>query len=129
MPAIAALTINDGATTPAAHTFSVVTTSGQKAVWADKVSGIPAGYTKLTHEVREATSKVGAHRVILGYEFPTMGTVNGLSQRVRVSSAQVTLNFAQDSTDQERKDLVAYVTNSLGNATVKPSLYTIEPFY
>lgn len=129
MPQIAALTIADGLATPANHTFAVVTTTGAKATWADKSAGIPAGYTKITHEVREATSKTGAHRVILGYEMPTMGTVNGLSQRVRVSSAQVVLNFAQDSTDQERKDLTAYVVNSMSNATVKPAIPAIEPFY
>lgn len=129
MPAIAALTINDGQTTPVAHTFAVVTSNGAKSQFADKISGVPAGYTKLTHEVREAKSATGAHSVIISYEMPTTATVNGVLTRVRVSSAQVRLNFAQDSTDQERKDLTAYVVNGLGNATVKPTLYNIEPFY
>jgi hypothetical protein len=39
------------------------------------------------------------------------------------------LNFAQDATDQEKKDLVAYVINHLSNATVRPSIYGQEPFY
>jgi hypothetical protein len=129
MPAIANLTINDGQAAPAAHTFSVVGTTGAKATWADKSGGIPIGYAKFTNEVREAKSSNGAHSVIYGYELPTMGTVNGVSQRVRVSSAQVRLNYAQDSTDQERKDLVAYVINSLSNATVKAAAIGIEPHY
>jgi hypothetical protein len=129
MPAIAQLVINDGQATPAAHTFAVVGTTGTKAIWADKASGIPTGYLKITNEVREAKSTNGAHSVIFGFEFPTLATVNGVSTRVRVSSAQVRLNFAQDSTDQERKDAVAYVANTLGNATVKAATYNIEPHY
>lgn len=129
MPAIAALSINDGQATPAAHTFAVVGTTGQKAVWADKTGGIPVGYVKLTQEVREAKSSTGAHSVIFGYELPTVSTVSGVNTRARVSSAQVRFNFAQDSTDQERKDLVAYVINSLSNASVRPSVYNIEGHY
>lgn len=129
MPAIAALTVNDGLASPAAHTFAVVGTTGQKATWADKASGIPTGYIKITNEVREAKSANGAHSVIFGYEMPTLATVNGVSTRARVSSAQVRFNFAQDSTDQERKDLVAYVLNSLGVTSVKQAAYNIEPHY
>lgn len=129
MPAIANLTINDGLATPAAHTFSVVGTTGQKATWADKVSGVPAGYSRITHEVREAKSASGAHSTITGMEMPTMATVDGQLKRVRVSSAQLRFNFAQDSTDQERKDLVAYAINFLSNASVRPGIYNIEPHY
>jgi len=129
MPAIAALTINDGAATPVAHTFSVSGTTGSKATWLDKVSGIPVGYSRLEHEVREAKSATGAHRVVVSFSLPTLATVDGVQVRVRVSSAQLALNFAQDSTLQERKDMVAYVINALSDSTVKPSLYNIEGFY
>lgn len=129
MPAIANLTINDGAATPVAHTFSVVGTTGAKATWADKSGGIPTGFAKITNEVREAKSKDGAHSVIIGFELPVLATVNGVTTRARVSSAQVRFNYAQDSTDQERKDAVAYVVNALSNATVKAAAYNIEPHY
>lgn len=129
MPAIAALTINDGQTTPAAHTFAVVGTTGSKATWADKTGGVPAGFLKLTNEVREAKSTNGAHSVIFGFELPVMAVVNGVNTRVRVSSASVRFNYAQDSTDQERKDAVAYVINALSNASVKAAAYNIEPHY
>jgi hypothetical protein len=124
-----ALTIADGASTPVNHTFTPQSVDGGKAQFFDKVSGIPAGYSRLDHEVRMAKSTTGAHSVLLGYLFPVMATVNGVATRVRVSSAQVRLNYAQDSTDQERKDVVAYVINSLSNATLKPTLYNIEPFF
>jgi hypothetical protein len=126
---MSALTINDGAATPVAHTFTPQSVDGGKALFFDKVTGIPAGYSRLDHEVRLAKSATGAHSVIVGFLIPIMALVNGVQTRVRVSSAQVRLNFAQDSTDQERKDLVAYVINGLSNATIKPTLYNTEPFF
>ena len=129
MPAIAALTINDGAATPAAHTFAVQGTTGQKATWLEKTAGMSIGYIRLTDEYREAKTPTGAHRRIMGYEFPVVATVNGVNTRVRVSSAQVVFNFAQDATDQEKKDAVAYVINHLSNATVRPAIWGQEPFY
>lgn len=129
MPAIAALSINDGAATPAAHTFAVQGTTGLKATWLEKSSGVPSGYLRITDEFREAKSASGAHSRIYGFEFPVMAVVDGVNTRVRVSSAQVRFNFAQDSTDQERKDAVAYVTNLLSNATMKAATWGLEPTY
>lgn len=129
MPAIAALTIADGQATPVNHTFSVNTTDGAKATWTDRVSGIPTGYTRFDYEVREAKQASGAHSVIISLLMPTLADIDGVMTRVRVSSASLRLNFAQDSTDAERKDLAAYATNFLNNASVKAAIPNIEPFY
>lgn len=129
MPAIAALSINDGQASPAAHTFAVNGTSGLLATWLEKAAGSPNGYFRLTHEVREAKSTTGAHRVIVSLNMPTVATVDGVITKVRNSSAQVVFNFAQDSTLAERKDLLAYIYNVLGNATMKPAIYDIEPTF
>lgn len=129
MPAIAALSINDGAATPVAHTFAPVTTNGATSKHADRAPLIPAGYLTIQQEVREAKAAGQAHRIIIGFSLPVLATVDGSLTRVRLSSAQVVFNFAQDSTEQERKDALAYVTNYLSNATVKTSVQNIEPFY
>jgi hypothetical protein len=130
MPAVAALTIADGATTPVNRTFAFggFDVKGV-ARWFEKTAGVAIGYLKLTDEYREAKSSTGANSRIFGYEFPVVATVNGVTTRVRVSSAQVRLNFAQDATDQEKKDAVAYVINHLSNATVRPAIWGQEPFY
>lgn len=129
MPAIAALTINDGATTPVAHVFNVVTTTGSKAEWADRSPGVPAGYLKFQHQVEQPAGQRTVYRITIGAHNPVMATVDGVPTVVRYSSAQVTLNLAPDSSLQERKDLLAYVTNFLANASVKTSVENIEPFY
>lgn len=129
MPAIAALTINDGATTPVAHTFSPVTTDGSLAKWADRSPTIPSGFRQLSIEVLPPSGNRTTNKWQSGMMNPTVATVNSQDQVVRYSSAQVTLNIHPDATLQERKDLLAYVINSLSNATVKTSVENLEPFY
>lgn len=129
MPAIAALTVNDGQAAPVAHTFSPVSTTGAKAVWADRSPTIPAGYRTISHEVAEPNGNRTVYRESFGYMIPTVATVSGVDTVVRYNSAKVELNIHPESTLQDRKDLLAYVANSLGLATVKTAVENLEPFY
>lgn len=129
MPAIAALTINDGLASPVAHTFSPVTTDGALAKWADRSPAIPSGFRILSHEILPPNGNRTVHKLTIGVMNPTVATVNSVDTVVRYSSAQVILNIHPDSSLQERKDLLAYVSNTLANATVKTSVENIEPFY
>lgn len=129
MPAIANQTVNDGQATPVAHTFTVVTADGKFGKFADKASGIPAGYIRVSDEARDPTSATGAYRRILSISLPTTAVVDGVTKVVRTSSAQLIWNFAQDSTDQERKDLLAYSLNFPSVAAVKASIWGLEPWY
>lgn len=129
MPAIAALAIFDGATTPVSHAFAPVSTDGSKAEWAERTAGVPAGYYSMTHEYVKPASATAAHRIKIGLNVPVMAVVNGVPTVVRNSSAQVVLNLSNSSSEQERKDLLAYVANALGLAAIKTSVQSIEPFY
>lgn len=130
MPAIAAQSINDGAGTPAAHTFSPQSvTNGSKAEFQERSASIPSGYFVLTHEVIRGATPDSADRIKIGLNMPSVATVDGSAAVVRNSSAQVILNLSKVSTLQERKDLLAYVANTLGKADVKTTVENIEPFY
>jgi len=129
MPALAALTINDGQSSPAAHTFSPVSTNGALAKWADRSPTIPAGFITSTLEVAAPSGNRTVYKWQSGYNLPTIATIDGVDQVVRNSSAQVTLNIHPESTLQERKDLLAYVANSLGIAGWKTSVENLEPYY
>lgn len=129
MPAIAALSVNDGASTPVSHTFAPVSTNGALAKFADRSPSIPSGFRTISHEVSSPNGTRTVHRIQMGFNVPVVATVNSVDTVVRNSSAQVTLNIHPDSTLQERKDLLAYVANSLGLASVKTSVENIEPFY
>ncbi|DAD50120.1 TPA_asm: coat protein [ssRNA phage Gerhypos.1_43] len=129
MPAIAALTINDGAATPVAHTFSPVTTDGSSAAWADRSPSIASGFRTISHEVVGPNGNRTVNRITAGFKVPVVATINTVDTVVRYSSAQIIWNIHPDSTLQERKDLHAYVTNYCGNASVKLSIENVEPFY
>jgi len=129
MPAIAALSINDGQTTPVAHSFSPVTTDGSIAKWADRSPTIPSGFRTISYEVAPPSGSRVTNKLQMGLMNPTVATVNSVDQVVRYSSAQVTLNIHPDATLQERKDLLAYLVNFFQNASVKTSVENIEPFY
>lgn len=129
MPAIATLTVNDGQASPVAHSFDPVTTDGSLAKWADRSPSIPAGFRTISEEVLPPANGRTVYKITFGYYNPTVATVDGSDQVVRFSSAQVVLNIAPDSSLQERKDLLAYVANSLGLSTIKTSVQNLEPHY
>lgn len=129
MPALAALTINDGLSTPVAHTFNPQTTSGAKAVWADRSPTIPAGYKLISHEVSEPNGNRTVYKLSFGFSDPKVATVDGADTVTRYNSAKVEINVHPASSLQDRKDILAYVTNFLSNATVKTSVENLEPFY
>lgn len=129
MPAIAALTINDGAATPVAHTFSPVSTDGSKAQWADRSPSVPAGFRLISHEVKEPSGNRVAYSVVMTGYIPVVATVDGTDQVVRYNSFTVTVNFGANSTLQERKDTVAYMANFIAQSSVQTSLQNLEPFY
>lgn len=129
MPQIAALTINDGLASPVAHTFAPVSTNGTKAKWADRSPSIPAGYRTITFEMAEPSGNRTVNKATFGYMVPTVATVNSVDTVVRYNSAQVILNMSPDSTLQDRKDLLAYVANSLDLALIKSAIENLEPAY
>lgn len=129
MPAIAALSINDGLAVPVAHSFAPVTTDGQQAKWADRSPTIPAGFRTISYEVAPPSGNRTTNKLQMGLMNPTVATVNSVDTVVRYSSAQITLNIHPEATLQERKDLLAYCVNFFSNATVKTSVENIEPFY
>lgn len=129
MPQLAALTLADGQNTPVNRTFSPVTSNGQKAEWSEKSSGIPSGFQGITLEIRRPTTATGAHRAIFGMNLPVVATVNGVPTVVRFNTAKLELNFSSASSEQERKDTLAFVKNFLSNASVATAITTLEPFY
>lgn len=129
MPTFTSQTVNDGQGTPVAHTFAPLMKDGQVATFADRSPAIAAAWKKITHEVTNPKSSTAALRVKIGFNDPQAATVDGSLKVVRNSSAQVVFNFAQDATDQDKKDLVAYTLNYMGNATVKAGIIAGEPWF
>lgn len=129
MPALTAVSINDGQTTPASHTFSPVTSNGAKAEWADRSSTTPAGYRTISNEVRKPATPTAAYRNLSNFMLPIEATVDGVVKVVGYNSVKIEFNFRQESTDQERKDAVAYASNLLTLSAYKNAIISNEPHW
>lgn len=130
MPALAPIAIVDGASTPATHTFDPVNSEGSKADFANRAANIPAGYERLSIDVRRPGSATGAYRVIVGFNRPIVGTdVAGQEVVVRESNNSLALNFSQTSTLQERKDTLTLLKNLMADASFIAAVTKLEPYY
>jgi hypothetical protein len=130
MPQLQNLVLTDRATTPIAHTF-VPRDIRDNIGTVVESSGIPIGDNRFTiSSVRTPQGKSKA-RVQLTVPVVQTQTINGVSTPVVVRTAYVDATFTFDatSTEQERKDLFAYISNLLGTAAVKTAAIAIEPFY
>jgi len=111
------LVINDRASTPVAHTY---TPDGDDAngvhVFSEK-TGVPAGNPRFTAQLRNSNGK---YRPSLRLTVPVVQTqtISGISSPVVVRTAYVELNCTFDalSTDQERKDAIGLMANSMAAA-------------
>jgi hypothetical protein len=133
MPAITSLVLADGQGSPANHTFVPVTTTGQKAQWAERVGAGPAFWPTVENSVVTPNSKPGAavkpYTVTWSIYLPVSVTSGGATQLDHFHRASINFYFAPNSTDAERADLVAYAKNLLATAAVIDSAKKVEPWY
>jgi hypothetical protein len=90
---------------------------------------VPAGFRLISFEVLPPNGNRTTHKVTAGFMFPVLATVDGTDTVVRYNSAQLVLNVHPNSTLQERKDSLAYIVNTMSNASIKTSVENLEPQY
>lgn len=138
MPAIGNITINDGATTPVAHTFAPVGVDGSLAEYADRAGGIPVGYGKITISVRGPQNAVsGVYKVQVKVLVPTLdvtspSTSSGIQPAPTVAyttACMMDFLLPSRSSLQNRKDVLAYVKNLLGNTVITSVVENLESVY
>ncbi|UUW21184.1 MAG: coat protein [Sanya fiers-like virus 4] len=108
------LVLKDRAATPVNHTFTPDGTDANGVhIFSEKV-GVPAGYPRFTARLNRTSEKF---RATLKLAVPITQTqvINGVSAPVIVRTSYAEVNFTFDalSTDQERKDAVGMIADSL----------------
>jgi len=124
MPALASLTVNDGETTPLAHTFVPVAVDNGIARLKNS-DGTPIGDEIITISLRETPQKYKGRLVLT---VPTMvtETINGVSVPRVDRSIIVDVNVACDKTSstQERDNALAMAGNLLvGGVTLVDGVF------
>jgi hypothetical protein len=126
MSQISTFTVNDGADTPVAKTFTINDRQGSRSTFRSGDSSLVSGQKVVTHEARLAKTATAANRMLLSFTNPAEAEVDGSTKVVRSSSAKVEFNFAPDANEDERQAFVGLVLNCLSQADIKASLISVS---
>lgn len=127
MSAIANVVINDGLSTPVAHTFAPVTIDAAGvAKWADRSTGISVGFPTLSYSMKSPSGASKSYKMTAKVTLPVLeqtspSTSSGIQPAPTVAYnliANVEMVLPERSTLQDRKNLLAFVRNYLANAAV-----------
>lgn len=143
MPQSANIVINDGATTPVAHTFSPIGKDDKGVQWFEQTTPAPVNpmgakrisYTQ-TRVLNPDKQLTGASRVVYALWIPTLETLGNNSAGILPppslaysEKARVEYSLAERSTTQERKDTRVLTLNLLSHAMAIANVDTLQPSY
>ena len=131
MPAIGNITISDGAATPVAHTFGVVTTDGKVATFADRVGGIPAEFPLIKISSTTPAGTQRYFRVEMSISMPKSATdpQTGKSYIARQTQSRSIFTLPETGLLQERKDILAFTKNLLALDITTSLVQDLEAIY
>lgn len=128
MPQLNAIVVNDGKTTPVAHTFSPVTTDGYVATLKER-SGLPIEFSSLGISVRPPVKGSEVYKTRLTLAVPHTVTVDGRASVDYTETVTIDILTNERSSTQDRKDIRVLAANLLLNATVVTVVENLEPLY
>lgn len=139
MTAFANITINDGQATPVAHTFTARRIADGLAKWQDISGGIAVGFPTLTVSLREPVpgTKDPMYKATFMWKVPKLETVNASTYsgitpaptKAYECACKIEFSFPERSVTQDRKDLRAYVANSLAQLDLKALIEDLNFVY
>lgn len=130
MSAIGNLVINDGATTPVAHTLNPIS-AGLNSFWRDSVATLPIAGQVTVRLIAKPDSGSGLNKVKLIVDVPSLEVITGTSTQSGYQappktaySNKVVIDFILPSrgTVQNRKDALSLLKNALANIQVEEAL-------
>lgn len=132
MPQLANLILTDRAATPVAHTFTPLDIKDGVGVVVES-TGVPIGERRFSVSLQKTSSN--RYKPSLRLVIPVVqdATVNGVTKPtvVRTAYADITFNFDQTSSEQERKDVVGMIQSSLdaSKALVNDTVVKLQGVY
>lgn len=142
MPQASNIVINDGATTPVAHTFVPIGKDAKGVMWFEQTLPAPVnalgakriGYRQVRGEFGKQLSAAG--KAIYTLHVPTLESLAtndaGFMPAPTVAykeMARIEFDLAERSTPQERKDTRVLAMNLLGHALTVANIDTLQPTY
>lgn len=139
MTAFATITLNDGQTTPVAHTFTARRIDAGIAKWQDISGGIAVGFPTVTASLREPLKgqRASMYKVTMKFVVPVLevvsnSTYSGITPAPTKAYdvvANLELLLPERATNADRKNLRAYVANALAQADLKAMIEDLNMVY
>ncbi|UUW21411.1 MAG: hypothetical protein [Sanya fiers-like virus 50] len=129
MAAAASIVVNDGQATPVAVTFSPEAVSPSLSVFSDRRLGIASLFPRLGVSTTFAKGAGSSNRAKFTVTYPVGQTVDGVQKVAYTLRANVEVILPDGATDQQRKDLYAFLKNGLSATLVQGALRDLDPLY
>ncbi|DAD52227.1 coat protein [ssRNA phage Gerhypos.4_61] len=143
MGAAVAITINDGATTPVAHTFTPIGKDDKGVLWFEQTTPTPVnplGAKRISYkQVRVLDPRnqlTGKSKAVFVVWVPTLETVSNNSAGITppptlayLEESRHEFTLAERSTLQERKDTRTLAMNLLSNAQIVSAVDSLQVIY
>lgn len=131
MPSITtSLTINNGAASPVAKTFSISEKNPSQTVFEERSSGVQSNFTTLRVRSQKPQGARKQSRTEYKVVQPLLRTSpTGVVAPAAYNTSLCSFTIAEDATADERKDLFAYMVNGLSHALLKPVTTDLDPIY
>lgn len=114
------IVINDGASTPVAHTFNPMgkPAGSEYEFYVERVSGKPEFQSEIRIKTQQPTKNGQPYKVAITMIQPKTVNVGGVDTLDRQSRLDLTFTVGSKSNTQDRKDLRTMLANLLANTQV-----------
>lgn len=123
------ITINDGQATPVAVNFAPESVTSAVASFVDRTSGVAVGFRRIAISNKFASGASKVNRAKVSIDYPVTTTVNGIVTPAYTLRATIDVILPDASTDAERKNLFAFITNGLNHTLVRGAVRDLDPLY
>jgi len=125
----APLSINNGAATPVAVSFTPERVAPEQSTFVDRSSGISALFTRLSVKFSPAGGNRPTNRVDIDIDYPVGATVNGVTTVASVGRVRCYAVIPDTWDAAARANLAAFIANALDNTQVRGVLKDLDPMY
>jgi len=127
MSQAAPIVLNDGASSPV--TFSPERVTPESSVFADRSSGVSLRFRRLRVALSPATNTRSTNRASFEVTVPVTSVVNGVTSVAFTMRGKLEFILPDGSSDQDRKDLFAFMKNGLSDPLLIGNLRDLDPLF
>lgn len=131
MPALASITINDGASTPEAQVFAPLSSTVNQTVLVNRVGNTASGNRTLLLSYDPAKASRPTHRVNIRLNYPVevLDSTTGQYKVTHVGRFSCDVIIPDQMTALERDHMAAFLKNAVSHAVINGYVSDLDPMY